>query len=391
MKQLHLSEVALALVVFDSRSETDPFAGVDYWDRALRQARRIQGGIEPPIKKLLVAARIDRGGVSVSRARVDSVIRDLGFEGFFETSAKEGHKVRELKKAIREAIDWEYLPQVTSTELFQRIKTFLVEQREVGCVLSLEEDLYRTFLMTSHASPGTTELRTQFRTCIGRAESVGLIQRLTFGNLVLLQPALLDAYASAMVDVARSEPDGMGSILEEDARAGRFEIPRDERMKDRQEEKLVLIATVEDLLRHEIAIREDTDAGPLLVFPSQFTRENPDLPDPEGKSVIFAFEGPILSVYTTLAVRVSQSGIFRKKDMWKNAATYEATVGGICGVFLHQTDEARGELTLFLTIVPVSKRAFSSKSTSEFISNAEHCRTPSTAVEYSSADHVGRR
>jgi len=36
--QLHLHEVAIALVVFDGRSETDPLAGVRHWERALRLA-----------------------------------------------------------------------------------------------------------------------------------------------------------------------------------------------------------------------------------------------------------------------------------------------------------------------------------------------------------------
>ena len=36
--QLHLSEVAVALVVFDARSETDPLAGVVHWERAARGA-----------------------------------------------------------------------------------------------------------------------------------------------------------------------------------------------------------------------------------------------------------------------------------------------------------------------------------------------------------------
>ncbi len=57
--QLHLNEVAAALVVFDGRSETDPFAGVRYWDRALRQARRTEGSAMP-LTKFLVAARTDR-------------------------------------------------------------------------------------------------------------------------------------------------------------------------------------------------------------------------------------------------------------------------------------------------------------------------------------------
>ena len=39
---------------------------------------------------------------------------------------------------------------------------------------------------------------------------------------------------------------------------------------------------VDDLL-NEIALREDTAQGVHLVFPSQFTRDWPDAPDPEGK------------------------------------------------------------------------------------------------------------
>jgi WD40 repeat protein len=65
--QLSLHEVAVALVVFDAQSETDPFSGVRYWNAALKQALRIQGGAALPLKKLLIAARLDRGGVVIGR------------------------------------------------------------------------------------------------------------------------------------------------------------------------------------------------------------------------------------------------------------------------------------------------------------------------------------
>src|SRR6266446_400713 len=86
--QLHLDEVAVALVVFDARSETDPFAGVQYWDRALRQAQLVQGNTAPLLKKFLVAARIDRGGIAASPERIQSLVQNLGFNRYFETSAK---------------------------------------------------------------------------------------------------------------------------------------------------------------------------------------------------------------------------------------------------------------------------------------------------------------
>ena len=65
--QLYLNEVSVALIVFDARSDTDPFAGVYHWVRALRQAQLSQGNAALPVRKFLVAARTDRGGRPVSR------------------------------------------------------------------------------------------------------------------------------------------------------------------------------------------------------------------------------------------------------------------------------------------------------------------------------------
>jgi GTPase SAR1 family protein len=345
--QLHLNDVAVALLVFDSRSETDPFAGVDHWVRALRMAQWVQGDSAIPMKKFLVAARTDRSGKSVSRERIDALLQAWRIDGYFETSAKEGQNIADLEEAIKNAIDWNTLPKVTSTELFQRIKAFLVTEKEARRLLSTSQDLYRVLLISEKDLIDSENLYAQFETCIGRIESQGLIQRLSFGNLVLLQPELLDAYASALVNAVRDEPDGLGSILEEKVRTCDFAMPGDERIAVREQEKLLLIAMVEDMLRYEIALREQGDDGAYLVFPSQSTRTNPDLPNPEGKSVIFRFEGPIQNIYATLAVRLSHSGLFVKKNLWKNAATYTTKMGGIYGLFLDNIAEGRAELTLF--------------------------------------------
>ncbi|HYV14055.1 MAG TPA: TIR domain-containing protein [Pyrinomonadaceae bacterium] len=344
--QLQLTEVAIALVVFDSRSQTDPFAGVRYWDRAVRQAQRVQPSASLTTQKYLVAARVDVGRIGASADRIELLRRDLEFDRYFATSAKEGWGVKELLETIRNSINWQALPTVSSTELFRNIKTFLVKEKESGRLLSSTEDLYRAYLKASNTGE-TEDLPAQFETCIGRVESSGLIQRLSFGNLILLQPELQDVYASAIANAVKDEPDGLGCIKEEKARAGQFRMPVAERIKDPQQEELLLISTVEDLLRHEIALREQGEDGQYLVFPSQLTRENPDLPDPEGKAVIFNFEGPILNIYATLAVRLSYSGFFKKKEMWKNAATYSTPGAGTCGMFLRELNEGRGELTLF--------------------------------------------
>jgi WD40 repeat protein/GTPase SAR1 family protein len=340
--QLHLDEVTLALIVFDARSETDPFAGVFHWERALQQAQCIQGKFTFPLKKFLVAARVDRGGVAVSDKRIADLQQKFSFERYFQTSAKTGREIAELKKAITDAIVWDELPGISSTQLFQKIKSFLIAEKEAGRPLETVDALYRLFLIAK-ARTQKDDLRAPFETCIARVESAGLIKRLSFGNLVLLQPELLDVYASALINAVRDEPEGFGSIEEERVKRGDFYIPEEERLQDKAQERMLLIAMVEDLLYRELILRE----GDILVFPAQSTRDDPDLPEPEKKAVTFTFDGPILNIYATLAVRLANSGMFQRDGLWKNAVTYSASIGGTCGLRLETNHDGHGTLSLF--------------------------------------------
>jgi len=348
--QLHLNEVAVALVVFDARSETDPLAGVRHWERALRLARQRQGTSGVPMRKFLVSARNDRGGVSIGDDRLQAVLKESGFDGYFRTSAKEGWQVRELRAAIEQAIPWENLPEVSSSQLFASIKSFLLEVKKTGRLLAPAGQLHDEF---ARQHPGTAakeaNLRDQFETCIGRLENRDLIRRLTFGGYVLLQPELLDAYASAMVNAAKEEPDGLGSLAEEVALAGRFFVPKEQKVTDPGQEQLLLHATVQELVRHDLALRENADDGRYLVFPSQFNRDYEDAPEPKGKAVAITFDGPVQSLYATLAVRLGHSGLLttRRGEMWRNAAVFTAKAGGKCGLFLHEFADGRGRLILF--------------------------------------------
>ncbi|GAK58731.1 WD-repeat protein [Candidatus Vecturithrix granuli] len=345
--QLHLNEVAVALVVFDASTETESFAGVRHWTRSLAQAYRLQGDSALPMKKFLVAARCDRGGVQMIQKRIDALREALGFDKFFATSAKEGWQIPELIQAIKDAVDWEALPTVSSNELFQVIKQFLVNEKQAGRLLSRKDDLFRLFEHTYPEFSTDPELNAKFETCIGRVETRGLIRRLNFGGYVLLQPELLDSYASAMINTAKSDPDGLGFISEEDALEGRFSMSADERAPDREQEKLLLIATVEELLRHELILRETTETSTNLVFPSQITREQTREEEITGISVIFTFEGALMNIYAALTVRLSQSLLFVKKERWRQTATYIATVGGICGITFKELEEGQGEIALF--------------------------------------------
>ena len=348
--QLHLSEVAVALVVFDARSETDPLAGVRHWERALRLAQQRQGTSLVPMKKFLVSARNDRGGVSISEERMLAFLKEFGFDGYFKTSAMEGWQIKELRAAIEQAISWENLPEVSSSQLFVEIKSFLLDVKKRGHLLVSTGQLYDEFTRKyPETAAKVANLRDQFETCIGRLENRDLIRRLSFGCYVLLQSELLDAYASAMVNTAKEEPDGLGSLAEEVALAGKFFVPGEQRVTDPGQEQLLLNATVEELVQHDLALRENADDGRYLVFPSQFNRDYEDAPEPKGKAVAITFDGPVQSLYATLAVRLGHSGLFTigRAEMWRNAAIFTAKAGGKCGIFLHEFAEARGRVILF--------------------------------------------
>ncbi|MBV8935652.1 MAG: hypothetical protein JO095_07595 [Alphaproteobacteria bacterium] len=348
--QLHLSEVAVAMVVFDARSETDPLAGVVHWERALRVAHQRQGGEAVPLTKFLVSARADRGGVPVSKERLDALIKEFDFAGYYATSAKEGWQIDDLRAAIERAIPWNELPTVTSSELFAMIKSYLLDVKKSGRLLAPARQLFDEFIRQHPETINEDDdLHADFDVCIGRLENRDLIRRLSFGDYVLLQPELLDAYASALVIAAKNEPDGLGSIDEETALTGQFHVPGEERIGDRKQEQVLLHATVEELVRYDLALRESAADGRYLVFPSQFNRDYAEAPDPPGKAVDISFEGPTQSIYATLAVRLGHSQLFEtaRTEMWRNAVIFTARAGGKCGIYLQEFREGRGRLLLF--------------------------------------------
>jgi hypothetical protein len=90
--------------------------------------------------------------------------------------------------------------------------------------------------------PSPDGLTSVFEGCIARLESAGLVKRLRFGDYVLLQPELLDAYAGAMENAAKDEPDGLGSILEAKVVNVDFPVPAAERVPDQLQERLLVLA-----------------------------------------------------------------------------------------------------------------------------------------------------
>ena len=363
----------MALILFDSRSETAPLAGVRHWARAVRHAHPAASSA---LITFLVAARIDRGGIEVSGERIRHVVQEFALDGYFETSAKEGINIDVLRAALLEALDWERIPKIASTAIFAAVKRFVVGQKSSGTLLTPLYELSGSFQtlvpeLLNAAERGldltdpdareaaSAGLSAVFEGCVARLESAGLVKRLKFGDYVLLQPQLLDAYASAIVNAARDEPDGLGSIPERRVIELDFPIPSTDRVlvPQQQRERLLVFATLEELIQHELVLRESSDDGEqLLVFPSAYRRDLPASEAPRGDGVVFRFEGPISNIYATLIVRLTRSIRFARKAAWQSAAKFAAKVGeteaGECTVYLKSDDEGKAELWIGYHAMP---------------------------------------
>ncbi|MGD0602794.1 MAG: TIR domain-containing protein [Streptosporangiaceae bacterium] len=364
--QLHLEGAALALILFDSKSETMPLGGVRFWARAVRHAHPVAAG---SLTTFLVAARIDRGGITVSTERIQQLRADFALDDYFETSAKNGTNTDLLRSRLLAAIDWDRIPVITSTDLFAAVKRFVVTQKSAGALLTPVDDLCRMFqaeepsapqLLTGDEQPpdmtdsreaSSAGLVSVFEGCIARLESAGLVKRLKFGDYVLLQPELLDAYASAIVNAARDEPDELGSILETKVVNLDFPVPLADRAPAGRQERLLVFATLEELIRYELVLREPTEDGVQLVFPTAYRRDLPASQAPKGDGVVFRFEGPIANIYATLIVRLTRSNRFTRMATWQSAARFAADVGE-CTVFLKSDGEGRAELWIGYHGVP---------------------------------------
>jgi small GTP-binding protein len=239
--QLHLQEVSAAMVLVDSRSETDPMRGVEYWARVLRQERSAI-----PLKKFLVEARIDVGRLAISRGELETFAKRHGFERVFATSAKDGRGIAELHGALADAVDWGELPLISSDKLFKTIKEWLTEKKKKARTRYIYtiDGLYREFHKKRYQGQ---DVRAEFGACVKSLAAAGMVEILEFDTLkeeargsdkVLLKAESIDAYASVIIEAARQEPTEIGHLRETDVLQCKrpdgkeLVIPKGDKLKD---------------------------------------------------------------------------------------------------------------------------------------------------------------
>ena len=85
----------------------------------------------------------------------------------------------------------------------------------------------------------------------------------------------------------------------------------------------------------------------LLVFPSYYRRERPELVSHPAVFVSYQFNGFLDDIYATLVVRLHHTDAFDRDELWHYAADFKTQTGQQLGVKLTRRAEGAGELEVY--------------------------------------------
>jgi hypothetical protein len=127
---------------------------------------------------------------------------------------------------------------------------------------------------------------------------------------------------------------------------GRLDYKGMERLAE-ADEKILLRAMAQTFLDRSLCLREQTSKGMMLVFPSYFRRDKPDLPEHPNVFVTYGFAGPLDEIYATLVVRLSYSDGFKRDQLWRNAADFKTPGGKRVGLAMTKKAEGAAEMVVY--------------------------------------------
>ncbi len=310
--QLYMDETALALLVIDPQRD-NPLEPLEHWEKALQAAVRHDPA------RLLIAARCDRGGFTISRKKIDQHCTAQGYLTHLNTSAKTAEGCDDLKTLIADHIPWDRLSWTATSRLFKTLKDAILAVKEEGMALVRISEL-RQRLQLELQDESIEE--TALRTVVGLLESQGIVKTVDFGDFVLLQPAQINNYASAVVRSARENSDEIGAVPERDVLEAQIDFKDMDRLGE-ADEKILLRAMLQTFLDRSLCARVETDKGTQLVFPSYFKQDRPEAPEKPPVIVNYSFSGPLDAIYSTLVVRLHYTETFEMDELWRYAADFK--------------------------------------------------------------------
>ena len=351
--QLYMDETALAVLVFDGQKE-DILETLGQWDRDLTRAPRKE------FRKLLVAGRVDTGGLRISQSQLEDFKQERGYLDFLQTSAKTGLGCEQLKQAILKGIHWEQIPWRSSPLLFKRLKEEIIKLKDVGRVLIRVNEL-REALQLSLTGDQMFFTDSELKAVLSLLTGPGVVWELKFGGWVLLQPGVINAYAQVVIQTMREDEHERGCLAEERVLAGELTYYRPEERLPCDDERFVLLAMHKILVEQGLCLREHTENGTMLIFPSYYRRERAEIVGYPAALVSYRFSGCLDDIYATLVVRLHHTKPFTQDQLWRYAADFKTLTGKKLGVKLERHSEGSGELLVYAdpTIADEEKIIFS--------------------------------
>jgi len=352
--QLYMEDTALAVLVFDGQKE-DLFETLGQWDRDLTRASG------KPFTKVLAAGRVDAGGLRASRNQIETFAKERGFNCFLETSAKTNLGCQELKNAILKGIRWADIPWRSSPRLFKRLKEEIIRLKDEGRVLMRFNEL-RDALRLRLTGEGEPFKDEELNAVVGLLAGPGVVWELAFGSWVLLQPERINAYAQAVIQTMREDKYERGCLPEERVLNGDLTYQSSIERLEADEERFVLLAMHQTLVERGLCLREHTENGPLLIFPSYYRRERPELVGYPAVLVSYQFNGFLDDIYATLVVRLHHTRPFQQDELWRYAADFKTLTGKQLGVKLTRRGEGKGELEVYFhPAIPIEEKIIFSR------------------------------
>jgi small GTP-binding protein len=342
--QLFMNETSLALLVFDPQNP-NLYDTVSYWQSALQKVAKAEH-----VEGILVAARCDRPGLRLSLDEVKEWARKRKLHGPIITKAKLKTKTKngtqELRAAIADLLPWDGIEFRSTPPNFPPLKDAILalrgdEKATGGVVVTPPQLLARV----KKAAPDLEFTPQDLVAVTTLLAGEGVLFKLPYGDLIVLQPSWINCYASTLVKLAGDAL--VGHVPLSSIEPGK--LPNDDevlRLK-KEDERELLPALVALFLENKVAWKQDTDRGTMLVFPNYVRLPREERPPRPGQTVLYRFTGPLEEIYCTLVVRLRYSGLFPgEPKLWRDAADFRTDTEKLAALTLNAKGE-HGELDVY--------------------------------------------
>ncbi|HMG21347.1 MAG TPA: hypothetical protein VK607_08530, partial [Kofleriaceae bacterium] len=320
-----LHDTMIALMVMEPRRGDVALRELDAWDRRLAPDRA-------RLVRILIGSKLDDDRAPRDPALIGRALAGDRFAGYVETSAKHGHGIAELRRAIARAIDWEAVTVTTRPQLFQRIRNHVELRRKARRMVIPFDELVDIVKQRE----GDEVERGAVGAVVEQLARQGMIAdaRMSDGSrMVILEVEQAERYAASLILAARDNPRGVPALELARVMSAETSLPRiaqGDRLP-RDQELVILECVIDLLIKSGICFR----SGWLLIFPALFrphglTEHGADAGG--AVAVAYDFVGAVDNIYSSLVCWLALGQGLGAMRLWEHRVEFARAGGGACGL-----------------------------------------------------------